>query len=163
MKPLTEDDIRSAFVNATPEQLDRLPLPGLHETIWEDREFLGWRDAQAAHLGYLVHWADDEQTPVGIVVRAAGGSLRAGIAAMCSFCHSPQPATQVRMFSTPRAGEAGRNGNTIGTYICEDLACSLLIRRQPPHLNPPEQIARRGAALLQRVRNFTGDVLKTAG
>ena len=162
MKPLTEEDIRGAFVNATPEQLERLPLPGLHETIWEDREFLGWRDAQAAHLGYLVHWDDAEERAVGIVVRAASGSMRAGIAAMCSFCHSPQPATQVRMFSTPRAGEAGRNGNTIGTYICEDLACSLLIRRQPPHLNPPQLLARRGAELLQRVRSFTGNVMRTA-
>jgi len=162
MRPLTEEDIRGAFVNATDEQLERLPLPGLHETIWEDREFLGWRDGQAAQLGYLVHWDADEERPVGIVVRAASGSMRAGIAAMCSFCHSPQPATQVRLFSTPRAGESGRNGNTIGTYICEDLACSLLIRRQPPHLNPPQLIARRGAELLRRVQNFTADVMRTA-
>jgi len=162
MKALTEEDIRGAFVNATAEQLERLPMPGLHETIWEDREFLGWRDAQAAQLGYLVHWDESEQKAVGIVVKAAGGSMRPGIAAMCSFCHSPQPATQVRLFSTPRAGEPGRNGSTIGTYICEDLACSLLIRRQPPHLNPPEQIERRGAALLGRIRNFTTEVVKTA-
>lgn len=162
MRPLTEEDIRSSFVNATDEQLDRLPLPGLHETIWDDREFLGWRDGQAAQLGYLVHWDASEEHPIGIVVRAASGSMRAGIAAMCSFCHSPQPATQVRLFSTPRAGEAGRNGNTLGTYICEDLACSLLIRRQPPHLNPPQLIARRGGELLQRVRSFTANVMKTA-
>jgi hypothetical protein len=162
MRALTEDEIRGAFVNATDDQLQRMPLPGLHETIWEDREFLGWRDVQAAQLGYIVHWDRDEQRPVGIVVRAAGGSMRAGIAAMCSFCHSPQPATQVRMFSTPRAGEAGRNGNTIGTYICEDLSCSLLIRRQPTHLNPPQLIARRGAELLQRIQNFTADVMRTA-
>ena len=162
MRALTEDEIRGAFVNATDDQLHRMPLPGLHETIWEDREFLGWRDVQAAQLGYIVHWDRDEERPVGIVVRAAGGSMRAGIAAMCSFCHSPQPATQVRMFSTPRAGEAGRNGNTIGTYICEDLSCSLLIRRQPPHLNPPQLIARRGAELLRRVQNFTADVMRTA-
>ncbi|WP_022881214.1 FBP domain-containing protein [Gryllotalpicola ginsengisoli] len=162
MRALTEDDIRGAFVNATDEQLQRMPLPGLHETLWDEREFLGWRDPQAAHLGYLVHWDEAEQTPVGIVVRAASGGMRAGIAAMCSFCHSPQPATQVRLFSTPRAGEAGRNGNTIGTYICEDLACSLLIRRAPAHLNPPQQVARRSADLLQRVQNFTADVMRTA-
>jgi hypothetical protein len=140
-----------------------MPIPGLHETLWDEREYLGWRDPQASHLGYLVHWDEHERTPVGIVVRAATGSLRAGIAAMCSFCHSPQPATQVRLFSTPRAGEPGRNGNTIGTYICEDLACSLLIRSAPPHLNPPQLIARRGADLLQRVQNFTADVMRTAG
>lgn len=160
MKPLTEADIRSSFVNATPDELAQLPIPGLHEMLWDEREYLGWRDPQAARRGYIVLWIDDR--PVGIVVRSAGGSLRAGIAAMCSFCHSPQPATQVRLFSAARAGESGRNGNTIGSYVCEDLACSMLIRVAPPHLNPPETIAARSAALLQRVTNFTNDVLKTA-
>jgi hypothetical protein len=160
VKPLTEADIKSSFVNATPRELERLPVPGLHETIWNDREYLGWRDVQAAHLGYIVVWMDER--PTGIVVRAASGTMRQGIAAMCSLCHTAQPATQVRLFSAPRAGESGRNGNTIGTYICEDLACSLLIRVAPPHLNPPELIASRGEALLRRVRNFTADVMKTA-
>ena len=160
MKPLTETDIRSSFVNASDDQLARLPIPGIHETLWEDREYLGWRDPQAARLGYIVHWMDDR--PTGIVVRAASGTLRPGIAAMCSFCHSSQPATQVRLFSAPRAGDAGRNGNTIGSYICEDLACSFLIRITPPHPAQNELIAARGAALLKRVQNFTADVMKTA-
>ncbi|HWU46509.1 MAG TPA: FBP domain-containing protein [Humibacter sp.] len=160
MKPLTEADIRSSFVNATDDQLARLPIPGIHETIWDDREYLGWRDPQAARLGYIVHWMGDR--PTGIVVRAASGTLRTGIAAMCSFCHSSQPATQVRLFTAPRAGESGRNGNTIGSYICEDLACSFLIRITPPHDGQNELIAARGAALLQRVQNFTADVMKTA-
>jgi hypothetical protein len=81
---------------------------------------------------------------------------------MCSFCHSSQPATQVRMFSAPRAGEAGRNGNTIGSYICDDLACSLLIRITPQHVQSSERLAERGAALLTRVQNFTATVMKTA-
>lgn len=160
MKPLTEDDIRSSFVNALPGDLDRLPIPGLHEMLWDDREFLGWRDPQAHLRGYIVSWLDDR--PTGLVVRTASTTLRPGIAAMCSLCHSPQPATQVRLFTAPRAGEAGLNGNTVGTYICEDLACSLLIRVAPPHLNPPERIAERAAGLLSRVQNFTADIMKTA-
>jgi hypothetical protein len=68
----------------------------------------------------------------------------------------------VRLFTAPKAGEAGLNGNTLGTYICEDLACSLLIRVAPPHLNPPEQIARRSAGLAERVQGFTANVMKTA-
>jgi len=160
MKPLTENDIRESFVNALPGDLDRLPIPGLHEMLWEDREFLGWRDPQAHHRGYIVHWMDGR--PVGLMVRSSSSSLRPGIAAMCSLCHSPQPATQVRLFTAPKAGEAGLNGNTLGTYICEDLACSLLIRVAPPHLNPPEQIARRSAGLAERVQGFTANVMKTA-
>jgi hypothetical protein len=158
VQPLTEADIRASFVNASPREIERMPIPGLHETLWNEREYLGWRDPQAARLGYIVHWMNDR--PTGIIVRAASGTLRAGIAAMCSFCHSPQPATQVRLFTAPRAGESGLNFNTIGTYICEDLACPFLIRVAPPHLNPPELIATRGAALLQRVQNFTADVMK---
>lgn len=160
MKPLTEDDIRSSFVNAQPGDLDRLPIPGLHEMLWDEREFLGWRDPQAHLRGYIVSWVDER--PTGLVVRTASTTLRPGIAAMCSLCHSPQPATQVRLFTAPRAGEAGLNGNTVGTYICEDLACSLLIRVAPPHLNPPERIAERAAGLLSRVQNFTADIMKTA-
>jgi hypothetical protein len=160
VKALSEADIRSSFVNASDHEVERLPIPGLHETLWDEREFLGWRDPQASRLGYIVHWADDR--PIGILVRAATGSMRPGIAAMCSLCHSPQPATQVTLFTAPRAGESGRNGNTVGSYICEDLACSLLIRTAPPHLNPPQLIAVRGAALLQRVQNFTATVMKTA-
>jgi hypothetical protein len=140
MKPLTENDIRESFVNALPGDLDRLPIPGLHEMLWEDREFLGWRDPQAHHRGYIVHWMDDR--PVGLVVRSSSSS--------------------VRLFTAPKAGEAGLNGNTLGTYICEDLACSLLIRVAPPHLNPPEQIARRSAGLAERVQGFTANVMKTA-
>ncbi|MCX7522904.1 FBP domain-containing protein [Microbacterium sp. STN6] len=158
MKPLTEADIRSSFVNATPEQLHRLPIPGLHETIWNEREFLGWRDPAAAHLGYIVHWMDDR--PTGIVLRAPNGSLRTGISAMCSLCHSSQPATQVKLFTAPRAGEAGRNGNSIGSYICEDLACPLLIRITPPRADQREFIEARSAGLLRRVQNFTADVMR---
>ena len=44
MKPLTEDDIREAIVNVEPREIERLTLPGLHEVVWEDREYLGWRD-----------------------------------------------------------------------------------------------------------------------
>lgn len=177
MKPLTADDIRSSFVNATADQLERLPIPGLHEAIWEEREFLGWRDTQAARLGYIVHWEGDR--PVGVVVRAAPGGLRPGIAAMCSLCHSSQPATQVRMFSAPKAGEAGARGGTIGTYICEDLNCPMLIRVAPAQRTLPQStvaygshadlgeptIGHVGAAsrgLLERVRRFTANVAKTA-
>jgi hypothetical protein len=37
MKPLSAEEIRRAFVNATPEELGRMALPGLHETLWDER------------------------------------------------------------------------------------------------------------------------------
>ena len=159
MKPLTESDIRSSFVNATDEEIEQIPIPGLHEMLWDEREYLGWRDHSAPLRGYIVSWIDEK--PVGIVVRTSS-STRRGIAGMCSLCHTPQPMTQVSLFAAPKAGRAGENGDTLGTYICDDLACSLIIRMAPPHLNPPELLARKAEGLLQRVHGFTTNVMKTA-
>ena len=164
MKPLTESEIRGAFVNATKGEIDRMPLPGLHEVIWDAREYLGWRDPGSPHRGYLVHWVDER--PVGVVLRASEVSLTHGITAMCSLCRTPQPSDQVTLFSAPRAGQAGRDGNTVGTYICDDLACSHIIRilppKQPMQPEPTEIVASRATALLERVQGFTANVLKTA-
>jgi hypothetical protein len=164
VKPLSEIDIRTSIVNATRGEIDRMPLPGLHEVMWDSREYLGWRDPQSRQRGYLVHWSGDR--PVGIVLRASEASLRAGISAMCALCRTAQPAHQVTLFTAPKAGQAGRDGNTIGTYICTDLACSLLIRitpaAQPLHPDPAEVIAGRAEGLLQRVQAFTADIMRTA-
>lgn len=164
MKALTEEQIRASIVNASQGEVHRMPLPGLHEVLWDEREYLGWRDPQAPLRGYLVHWLDDR--PVGIVLRASGVSMRPGISAMCSLCRTAQPSDQVTMFSAARAGQAGRDGNTVGTYICADLACSMIIRilppKQPMQPEPEEIVARRAEGLLTRVQNFTADIMKTA-
>lgn len=160
MRPLSEDEIRASFVNLDPELAQRVPLPGLHEVIWEDREYLGWRDRQAHQRGYLVHERGDEV--IGIVLHASEFSLNPGIAAMCSLCHSTQPSSQVSLFTAPRSGRAGREGSTVGTYICDDLACSHLIRMlpatSPMNPAPGDLLERRSASLLQRVRGFTASV-----
>jgi hypothetical protein len=161
MQPLTESDIRASLVNATNGDAVRMTIPGLHETVWEDREFLGWRDPRAMQRGYIVHWRGSE--PVGIALRAPETRMSRGISAMCSLCRTPQPADQVSLFTAARAGEAGRNGNSVGTYICADLACSIIIRIAPPasDMQPsPEQIiASRAAALASRLQAFTAEVL----
>ena len=41
MRALTAEEIRRSFVNLEPADAERVPLPGLHEVVWEDREFLG--------------------------------------------------------------------------------------------------------------------------
>jgi len=164
MKPLTDSEIRASFVNATKGEIERMPLPGLHEVMWDSREYLGWRDAGAPLRGYLVHWSGDR--PIGIILRASDPSLRPGISAMCILCRTPQPSGQVTLFSAPKAGEAGRNGNSIGTYICDDLACSMIIRilpaAHPMQPDPAEVLEKRIAGLTERVASFTADVMKTA-
>jgi len=164
VKPLTADDIRDAMVNATVADIERMSLPGLHEVLWDHREYLGWRDPKSPQRGYLVHWVDNR--PVGILLRASDGTMSPRISAMCSLCRTPQPSQQVRLFSAPKAGQAGRDGNTIGTYICADLACSLLIRITPPasatQPDPAAIVQAKADGLLSRVRSFTADVMKTA-
>jgi hypothetical protein len=164
MRPLTEAEIRRSIVNAGPEEAGRMPMPGLHEVVWEDREYLGWRDPGSPQRGYLVTWHGAE--PVAIILRAAGTRLQAG-AAICSLCNTPQPGNQVTMFSAPLAGEKGRRGDSVGTYICADLSCSLLIRIAPPPFelqpSPEAVVAARVAVLRSRVDAFTERVLRPAG
>ena len=59
MQPLTEEQIRSSFVNASNDAIVRMPLPGLHETVWAEREYLGWLDPTFAQRGYMssIRWA----------------------------------------------------------------------------------------------------------
>jgi hypothetical protein len=163
MKPMTEPEIRASMVNAAPGEAERMPLPGLHEVVWADREYLGWRDPGSPLRGYLVYWRDDE--PIGISLRASEVRLQPG-SAICSLCNTPQPAGQVTMFTAARAGDAGRAGNSVGTYICADLACSLLIRIAPPaHDWLPDSaavIADRIDGLQMRLRSFGGRVLESA-
>ena len=73
MKPLTVGDIRRSMINATHGEIERMPLPGLHEVIWSTREYRGWVDPRAPLRGYLVHWRDDQS--VGVMLRAAEGLL----------------------------------------------------------------------------------------
>jgi hypothetical protein len=70
------------------------------------------------------------------------------------------------MFTAQRAGPAGERGDSIGTYICADLACSLLIRISPPQYemqpSPDAVVATRATRLAERVDAFVGRVLADA-
>jgi hypothetical protein len=163
MRPLTIPEIRDSMVNATEAEIEHMPMPGLHEMVWEEREYLGWRDPSSAHRGYLVYWRGDRA--VGLVLRAATSPLKAG-AAICSLCSTGQPGGQVTLFSAPRAGEAGRRGDSVGTYICADLSCSLLIRIAPRSYEqlgrPGEVLARKSRRLETRLDAFVSRVLEDA-
>jgi hypothetical protein len=70
------------------------------------------------------------------------------------------------MFSATLAGDAGRSGNSVGTYICADLACSLLIRIAPPSYDwlpdTSQVIAERIVGLDARLHAFGERVVQTA-
>jgi hypothetical protein len=161
MQPLTPEQIRGALVNVDDEERGRVPLPGLHETVWDEREFLGWRDPERPHRGYIVYW--DGSTPRGVTLRAAESAMPSGKSAMCSLCHTQQPAPQVSLFVAPKVGHRGKRGDTVGTYLCRDLSCSALIRMKPAedpeHPQASDTVRRRSEGVHQRLAGFTARVI----
>ncbi|MFC9329800.1 FBP domain-containing protein [Kitasatospora sp. NPDC057015] len=126
MKPLTEQEIRTAFVNCSKGEAKRLSVPrDLTDQPWDDLDYLGWRDPQAPDRAYLVTELDGR--PQGLALRcpsAASWQTRRSLCSLCVTLHTGG----VSLMVGPKAGPAGRQGNSVGTYICSDLACSLYVR-----------------------------------
>ncbi|GLI26803.1 hypothetical protein ARHIZOSPH14_10450 [Agromyces rhizosphaerae] len=165
MRPLTDAEIRDSLVNAVDDEVEQLTLPLDYPlTEWSAIEFLGWRDPSARQRAYLVTLRDDR--PVGIVLRAATTTMSRRHSAICNLCHTMQPADQISLFSARRAGDAGRQGNSIGTYICADLSCSGNVRLGAPlaphEVRAPGQMERRIADTLRRAESFVDEVLGAA-
>ena len=165
MLALTEAAIRRSMVNCSRSEAAALTPPrDLAELDWDALEVLGWRDPKAELRGYLVHEQPDGV--VGLALRAADSRMSSRRSAMCLLCHEVQRAAAVSLFTARRVGEAGRNGNTVGTYICADLECGHRAREVPPtarHLDEELQavaVAERVEGLRQRLRAFTADVLR---
>jgi FBP C-terminal treble-clef zinc-finger len=128
MQPLQENDIRSCFVNCSKSEAKRINLPQpLSGLPWADLDFLGWRDPGAPDRGYIV--ADHDGRLIGVTLRAPQGIYRGFTkTTVCTLCITGHPGTGVCLLTAPRAGAAGRQANTVGTYMCADLACSLYVR-----------------------------------
>jgi hypothetical protein len=129
MRPITESDIRRSFINCSKGEAKRLGVPkDLEEQPWDDLDFLGWRDPGAPERGYLVAVREDGGL-VGIALRAVPGASRGFTTrSMCSLCLTVRTSGGVALMTARRTGEAGRQGNTVGQYLCTDLACSLYTR-----------------------------------
>ena len=161
MHALTEQQVRRSFLNCSQGEAKGLALPtGFAGLDWASLELLGWRDPKAPLRGYVVVEADDR--PVGIAVRAAESRMSARTTAMCLLCQTTRSGDAVSLFTARRTGAAGRNGNTVGTYMCADLGCAERVRTEiPPWLldrDPAEVVAARAAELRERVRGFVDAV-----
>ncbi|MFF3463655.1 FBP domain-containing protein [Streptomyces sp. NPDC001984] len=162
MRSLTEQDIRTSFVNCSKGEAKRLPVPrDLGERAWDELDFLGWRDPGAPDRSYLV--TERRGQPVGVALRFP--SARHGFLhrSMCSLCLTTHPGGGVSLMTARKAGAAGREGNSVGVYMCTDLACSLYVRgRKVPEsgmrieesLTTEEQIARTVSNLSAFVDNL---------
>ncbi|GEK03288.1 MULTISPECIES: FBP domain-containing protein [unclassified Streptomyces] len=163
MRPLTEQDIRSSFINCSKGEAKRLAVPrDLGERPWDDLDFLGWRDPGAPDRSYLV--AEREDGPVGVALRFPASRRGFLHRSLCSVCLTTHPGGGVSLMTARKAGPAGREGNSVGVYMCTDLACSLYVRgkkapqsggRFEESLSLEEQIARTTGnlnAFLDKIR-----------
>lgn len=133
MDPLSEKDLRGSFVNCGKGETARIRLPrDFAATPWSDLDFLGWTDPGAPLRALLVMPAADG--PIGVQLRRPQARRADAVrSSMCRICLTSHASTGVTLFVAPLAGAAGRRGNSVGEYLCSDLACSLYLRgkRQP--------------------------------
>ncbi|MCX5582078.1 FBP domain-containing protein [Streptomyces erythrochromogenes] len=166
MEPLSEKQIRASFVNCTKGEAARMRLPlDFAELPWEDLDFLGWVDPGAPLRAHVV--LPREEGPLGISLRVPSvGRTSAVKSSLCQICLTGHASSGVTLLAAPLAGARGREGNTVGTYICADLACSLYVRgkrqpklragRQEESLTVDERLARLEANLNGFVSRVTG-------
>ncbi|MFD6950678.1 hypothetical protein A6A08_14200 [Nocardiopsis sp. TSRI0078] len=128
MRAVTERDIRKSFVNCSQGEAKRLSLPrDMDRLPWEDLDFLGWRDHTAHERAYMVVERDDRLLGVALRLPTVRTGLRKSVCSVCLTTHRGQGVT---LMTAPKAGKAGRDGNTVGLRMCADFACSLYIRRK---------------------------------
>ncbi len=158
MVPLTEPAIRGSFVNCSKGEAQRLGVPrDLADRPWTDLDFFGWRDLSGAERAYLV--AQSDQGLVGVMLRVARPTGY-GRRSMCSVCLTTHTGDGVALMTARKAGPTGRQGNSVGVYLCSDLACSLYLRgrkqagpRMHESLTLDEKIERTTASLAAFLRN----------
>ncbi|GAA3370210.1 FBP domain-containing protein [Streptomyces sannanensis] len=128
MKSIDEQDIRASFINCSKGEAKRLTVPrDLAETPWDDLDFLGWRDPGAPDRSYIVTEGDNGRL-IGVALRFPSNQRGYLHRSMCSLCLTTHPGNGVSLMTARKAGLAGREGNSVGVYICTDLACSLYVR-----------------------------------
>lgn len=154
MKPLTDNEIRASFVNASRREAKQATLPADLDlgARWESLDYLGWVDRSNPQRAYAVVPVDDE--PVGFLLRTAERTRKAS--AMCAWCEDVFATSEVALFVARRAGASGREGNSLGTLVHADFGL-LDARPAPaerhggrPRPARPRRATRRGACGLGR-------------
>ncbi|WP_409483306.1 FBP domain-containing protein [Arsenicicoccus dermatophilus] len=163
MQPLTEQQIRDSFVNATRREVNQATIPDLTTLAWDRLDYLGWRDERRPGA-YVV--LETEDGPVGVRLQTTPAQGRRK--AMCAWCQDITVSDPALLWVARRGGAAGRRGDTVGTLICADLSCSRNVRRVPTveeagSDDPADRAAvveRRIGVLRERARAFAREVLQ---
>lgn len=146
MLPVSSSAIRSSFINATRSEAAKLTPPRNLATLdWDGLDVLGWRDEKMPLRGYLV--APTDRGLTGILLRAPEGGARKNRSVLCELCRDVYSKEDVLLWVARRAGQSGRDGNSVGTLICADFVCSSNVRRRLPRARstrtPPSSCAAR--------------------
>ena len=122
VKPLTEPEIRAAFVNCSKGEAKRASIPrNLSGQPWENLDFLGWRDPQSPERAYLA--AEIDGRLVAITLRCPGPSPLQKKTSMCSFCLTSHSGG-VTLMVAPRTGQAASRA-TRWASICAPTLLAL--------------------------------------
>ena len=163
MTVLTADAVRRSMINCSKGDAKRMTLADdVVGTDLEEVEFVGWRDPRMPQRAYLVSLHEGAVTGVLLRPAAGDGPRRT---AMCALCRTTRSGGDVTLFTAPRAGASGRDGNTVGTYICDDLACPATTRLEKatpsimPDLSHP--LDERVAGLRVRLDTFLASIRGT--
>jgi len=129
MRPIDERAVRASFRNASRKEASSLTLPpNFDELDFEQLDYLGWFDPKMPKRAYVI--ADVDGEFIGVLLQRT--EQRTARRAQCSWCDDTTLRNDVQFFSARKAGSAGRNGDTIGTLICENFGCSANVRKLPP-------------------------------
>jgi len=160
VEKISEKQIRSAFINASRSEAAKLNLPANFATLdWESLEFLGWRDEKMPQRGYLLTRVGDKV--VGLMLRAPDGGSGKKRRVLCDLCRDVYSEEDVYLWVAKKAGQSGRDGNSVGTLICAEFLCSANVRTVPPasELEPEKiVIARQILGLNERTQKFLAKV-----
>jgi hypothetical protein len=166
MQEFTAQQIRSSFINASRSEAAKLNLPKNFAALdWERIDFLAWRDEKMPLRGYLV--VPGPKGPIGVMLRAPEGGPKKNRSVLCELCRDVFSKDDVLLWVARRAGQSGRDGNTLGTLICADFLCCRNVRVEPPanEINPDpaavvlrqiDGLVERTAQFVQRVQGIQG-------
>ncbi|MBW0114684.1 FBP domain-containing protein [Pseudonocardia abyssalis] len=164
MTDSTDTRIRRAMANSTKGETGRMTLPPWVRDLDLDAvdDVLGWRDPKAPDRGVLLLPGDEgDDGVVAIALRAGERAARA--TAMCALCRTTHAPGRVELLVARRAGAAGRNGDTVGTYVCGDLRCAQHVRVEKATAalrpTPGTSVEERREGLRERARRFVDAVL----
>lgn len=164
MFEFSEKQLRTCFINCSKGEAKRMNLPdGWQSMNAENLIFFSWIDPKTPAKGYAIV-PEENGSLRGVFLQKAKAKGKA--AQMCSFCMTLHPGSGISLWSAPKAGEAGRRDNTLGTYLCSDLDCTAYImgKKKPEGIRQMDEtltFEQRKTRTLDNARAFVAKIQQT--